>query len=147
MALPTTLYQISLVTAAVVKLITLLHPQSVSQHRPANTPSNMADQESSKPAEGAATGGGGDLTGSDIWGDDQVDSDLPSEVLELSTDQLRTRVRMMESNIRVMKQEKNRLAQDITKQDAFIKDNVDKIKLNKTLPYLVANVVEVRSVP
>ena len=104
----------------------------------------MADQESSKPAEGAATGGGSDLTGADIWGDDQVDSDLPSEIMELSTDQLRTRVRMMESNIRVMKQEKNRLAQDITKQDALIKDNVDKIKLNKTLPYLVANVVEVR---
>jgi 26S proteasome regulatory subunit T5 len=112
------------------------------------TPKNfaaMSDHESSKPVEGAASGGGDDLTGADIWGDEQAESDLPSEILELSTDQLRTRVRMLESNIRVMKQEKNRLAQDITKQDAFIKDNVDKIKLNKTLPYLVANVVEVRS--
>lgn len=43
-----------------------------------------------------------------------------------------------------MKQERARLISDMKKQDAIIKDNKEKVKLNRTLPYLVANVVEVR---
>ena len=129
----------------------------------------MASQEPSKPVEAGATGGdideataaaiaaaAGEGTGED--------DDLPAEILELTTEQLRQRVRMMEvrahvsfsagsmplrdaalqGNIRIMKQEKHRLVADMKKQDAIIKDNKEKVKLNRTLPYLVANVVEVR---
>lgn len=53
---------------------------------------------------------------------------------------------MLRNNVRVMRQEEARLRRTAAQLDAKIRDNQEKLKLNKTLPYLVANVVEVLDV-
>jgi 26S proteasome regulatory subunit T5 len=40
-----------------------------------------------------------------------------------------------------MRSDMNRIRHESTQQTAHIKDNKDEIKLNKQLPYLIANVV------
>jgi 26S proteasome regulatory subunit T5 len=54
---------------------------------------------------------------------------------------------MLEGNIRVMKSDENRLKHEVNNYKARITENVDKIKLNKQLPYLVSNVVEILDIP
>ena len=44
----------------------------------------------------------------------------------------------------VMKSEKLRLSHEQNSMKERIKDNADKVKMNKQLPYLVGNIVEVR---
>ena len=50
---------------------------------------------------------------------------------------------MLENEIRVLKDENQRLSLEQTGNKEKVKDNAEKIKLNKQLPYLVGNVVEV----
>lgn len=45
-----------------------------------------------------------------------------------------------------MKSEILRINHDLTATKEKIKENTEKIKVNKTLPYLVSNVIEVRIV-
>jgi ATP-dependent 26S proteasome regulatory subunit len=85
----------------------------------------------------------GGLESGDIWGESAAESGIDPEILELSDEQIKMRTRMLEGNIRVLKSEKSRAMHEIKREEAQIKDNKDKIKLNKTLPYLVGNVVEV----
>ena len=44
-----------------------------------------------------------------------------------------------------MKSEIMRISNELQAQKEKIKENTEKIKVNKTLPYLVSNVVEVRT--
>lgn len=46
----------------------------------------------------------------------------------------------------IMKSEILRINHDLTATKEKIKENTEKIKVNKTLPYLVSNVIEVRVV-
>lgn len=75
-----------------------------------------------------------------VWGDDDI---LTSNILELSSDELTQRIRLIENEIRVMRQQHSRLQHEMGNMNEKIKDNTEKIKLNKQLPYLVANVIEV----
>lgn len=50
---------------------------------------------------------------------------------------------MFDNNIRVMKSEVSRLQHEVAGKQALIKDNNEKIKMNKQLPYLVSNVIEI----
>jgi 26S proteasome regulatory subunit T5 len=68
---------------------------------------------------------------------------LEAQIAELNTEQIQGRIRMFDNNIRVMKSESARLQHELTAKQAMIKDNNEKIKMNKQLPYLVASVVEV----
>ena len=43
----------------------------------------------------------------------------------------------------MLKDESNRLALDLQGDKEKVKENVEKIKMNKQLPYLVGNVVEI----
>lgn len=54
-------------------------------------------------------------------------------------------VRMLDNEIKAMKGEANRLTFEHNNVKDRIKENNEKIKLNKQLPYLVGNVVEVRA--
>lgn len=83
-------------------------------------------------------------TEKDVWGDDDSDS-LDSQIAGWDNDQIKTRTRMLENNIRIMKSETRRLAMEQKAVDDKIAENNEKIKMNKQLPYLVANVVEVSS--
>ena len=83
------------------------------------------------------------LDGSDIWGADALA--MESELAELTTVQIQRRTEMQEGNARHNKATISRLQREIAERKEEVKDNMDKIKTNKVLPYLVANVVEVRS--
>lgn len=75
-----------------------------------------------------------------VWGDDDI---LTDNIRELNADELSQRIRLIENEIRVMKQQQSRLQHEMTSVNDKIKDNTEKIKLNKQLPYLVANVIEI----
>lgn len=89
--------------------------------------------------------------------------DIPEDILSLSTDEILTRIRLIENDIKVrvfpateppnrvecidapqvMKSETLRLQHEQSVMKEKIRDNGEKIKQNKVLPYLVGNVVEV----
>jgi 26S proteasome regulatory subunit T5 len=71
------------------------------------------------------------------------DNEIGSDILLMSADQIQTRNRLLENNIRVMKSEIMRLQHEAATMKERLQDNIEKIKLNKQLPYLVANIVEI----
>ena len=78
---------------------------------------------------------------SEVFGD-AADPFL-EEVSRITNEELRQRVRALDNEIRIMKSDMNRLKHESKQQEAHIKDNKEKIRVNKQLPYLVANVVEI----
>lgn len=73
----------------------------------------------------------------------QQDEELDQEILSLSTQELQTRSKLLDNEIRIFKSELQRLAHEKNVMIEKIKDNKEKIKNNRQLPYLVANVVEI----
>lgn len=65
------------------------------------------------------------------------------EIMSMTSDEIRQRTRLIESDVRVMRSELQRVKHESEAQTDRIKENLDKIKLNKQLPYLVGNIVEV----
>jgi hypothetical protein len=70
--------------------------------------------------------------------------DIPEDVLASTTEDIMTRVRLIENDIKVMRSETLRLQHEQSTMKEKIRDNGEKVKQNKVLPYLVGNVVEVR---
>lgn len=66
------------------------------------------------------------------------------EVSSMSADDVVSRTRLLENEIRIMRLELTRISHEIQSQRDKIRENTEKIKVNKTLPYLVSNVIEVR---
>jgi len=78
-----------------------------------------------------------------IWeGADDLE-DLGAEILRSSTDDIINRTKLLENDIKVMKSEQTRLTHEQNSMKEKIKDNQNKIKMNKQLPYLVGNVLEI----
>lgn len=71
------------------------------------------------------------------------DDELDHEILNLSAQELQTRSKLLDNEIRIFKSELQRLAHEKNVMMEKIKDNKEKIKNNKQLPYLVANIVEI----
>ena len=101
-----------------------------------------------------------DLEGDDIWGDSagetkqaEPEEAAPaaeeSEALEddetrhMTVGELRQRIHLLNNDIRIMKSDVQRITHESRGQRERIRENQEKVKLNKQLPYLVANVVEV----
>ena len=61
----------------------------------------------------------------------------------MSAEEIKQRIRLLDNEIRIMKSDITSIDSESENQRKRIKENVDKIKLNKQLPYLVGNVVEV----
>lgn len=81
------------------------------------------------------------LEDKEIWKD--AESDIPEEILRSSDDDILRRARLIENEAKVLKNEAVRLTHEQNALKERIKENADKIKLNKQLPYLVGNVVEI----
>lgn len=79
-----------------------------------------------------------------IWED--AEESLGEEVLRMGTDEIMSRTRLMDNEIKIMKSEVMRINHELQTQTEKIKDNTEKIKVNKTLPYLVSNVIELLDV-
>jgi 26S proteasome regulatory subunit T5 len=109
-----------------------------------------------------------DLEAADIWGDssaptdgtaanaavappasnqadamDDNENENDDETSTMSTTDLRQRIRLLDNDIRVMKSDVQRIVHESRAQKERTKENNEKIKLNKQLPYLVGNVVEI----
>ncbi|CAL1269562.1 unnamed protein product [Larinioides sclopetarius] len=74
------------------------------------------------------------------------DDAVGEEVLRMSTDEINSRTRLMDNEIKIMKSEVMRISHELQAQKEKIKENNEKIKVNKTLPYLVSNVIELLDV-
>lgn len=74
------------------------------------------------------------------------EQDLPNDVLNATADEIERRTKLIENEIRFMKNENKLLQSDQNAIFARIAENNEKIKLNRQLPYLVGNVVEILEV-
>jgi 26S proteasome regulatory subunit T5 len=77
---------------------------------------------------------------------DDAEDALPEEFNHMSVDAINQRGRLLDNEIRVLKDESIRLSLDQQSLREKIKENKEKIKLNNQLPYLVGNIVEVLDV-
>jgi 26S proteasome regulatory subunit T5 len=88
-------------------------------------------------------GKAGEIKTESVWGVDEEAASMEAQIASLDAAQLNNRTRILETNIKVMRSELNRLGHEVKAQQDKIKDNTEKIKMNKQLPYLVANVIEI----
>ena len=99
----------------------------------------------------AAAAGGGDEESKQAEPPSEADAAAPAaessaeddETRHMSIGELRQRIHLINNDIRVMKSDVQRITHDSRGQRDRIRENQEKVKLNKQLPYLVANVVEV----
>ncbi|GFR42422.1 hypothetical protein Agub_g3326 [Astrephomene gubernaculifera] len=75
--------------------------------------------------------------------DDDTEEALPEEFSYMSAEAIQQRCRLLDNELRVLKDESTRLTLEQDNLKEKIKENKEKIKLNNQLPYLVANIVEV----
>ncbi|XP_033124102.1 26S proteasome regulatory subunit 6A-B [Anneissia japonica] len=85
------------------------------------------------------------LEDKEIWQEDGEES-IGEEVLRMSTDEIISLARLLDNEIKIMKSETMRIQHELQAQKEKIKENTEKIKVNKTLPYLVSNVIELLDV-
>jgi len=69
--------------------------------------------------------------------------ELDDETRSMSISELRQRIHLLDNDIRIMRSDVQRIAHESRGQKERIRENVEKVKLNKQLPYLVGNVVEI----
>lgn len=85
-----------------------------------------------------------DLEGADIWGSSQNNDDtIDDETRSMTLSELRQRIHLLDNDIRVMRSDIQRITHESHAQRDRIRENMEKVKVNKQLPYLVGNVVEV----
>lgn len=72
-----------------------------------------------------------------------TEPELDSEILKSTPEEIMTRTRLLDNEIKIMRSENMTLQHEAAMMRDKIKDNTDKIKNNKQLPFLVANVVEI----
>jgi 26S proteasome regulatory subunit T5 len=90
--------------------------------------------------KGNQGGGDGDAEMEDV--EQEEEDALDPEILSLSTEDIKTRRRLLENDARIMKSEYQRLSHEKATMAEKIKENMEKIANNRQLPYLVGNVVE-----
>ena len=71
------------------------------------------------------------------------DDEIDEEIMSMSTEEIRQRTRHIEEQSRMFNSDIKRLQHETASQKEAIKENQAKIKLNKQLPYLVGNVIEI----
>ncbi|XP_064390353.1 26S proteasome regulatory subunit 6A-B-like [Halichondria panicea] len=75
-----------------------------------------------------------------IWED--AEETIDEEVLRMPTEEIVGRTRLLENDIKIMKSDVSRISHEQQGMKEKIKENTEKIKVSKVLPYLVSNVVE-----
>jgi len=74
------------------------------------------------------------------------EDDIIADMQKMGTNDITARTRLLDNEVRIMKSEIMRLQHEMQAQKDKIKENTEKIKVNKTLPFLVANVIEILDV-
>ncbi|XP_060178912.1 26S proteasome regulatory subunit 6A homolog isoform X1 [Lycium barbarum] len=70
-------------------------------------------------------------------------SNFEDELYNMSTDDIIRASRLLDNELRILKEEVQRTNLELDSFKEKIKENQEKIKLNKQLPYLVGNIVEI----
>ena len=86
-----------------------------------------------------------ELGGDDaIWdaGDDGLEA-LDAEILACEPDEILARARLIANEARALRDEATRLTHEKRSAEERLTDNREKIKMNRQLPYLVSNIVEI----
>jgi 26S proteasome regulatory subunit T5 len=73
---------------------------------------------------------------------DQAEDDVDQEILAMSAEDILMRVRLLDDECKIMKSEISRMEHETLSMQERIKENNERLKMHKQLPYLVANVVE-----
>ena len=71
------------------------------------------------------------------------DIEIDEDILRMSTEDLQHRTRLLTSEIGIMRSELRTATSEMTQMNDKIKENSEKIKVFKVLPYLVSTVVEI----
>eukprot|EP01097_Dermamoeba_algensis_P004246 TRINITY_DN2805_c0_g1_i2.p1 TRINITY_DN2805_c0_g1~~TRINITY_DN2805_c0_g1_i2.p1 ORF type:complete len:430 (-),score=131.36 TRINITY_DN2805_c0_g1_i2:87-1376(-) len=79
--------------------------------------------------------------------ENKPDVELPSDILNAPNDEILRLAKIMENEAKYLKGEITRMLHEQKREKEKIKENNEKIKLNKQLPYLVGNVVEILDLP
>eukprot|EP00186_Timspurckia_oligopyrenoides_P001661 CAMPEP_0182451400 /NCGR_PEP_ID=MMETSP1172-20130603/43697_1 /TAXON_ID=708627 /ORGANISM="Timspurckia oligopyrenoides, Strain CCMP3278" /LENGTH=426 /DNA_ID=CAMNT_0024649171 /DNA_START=36 /DNA_END=1316 /DNA_ORIENTATION=+ len=85
-------------------------------------------------------------TGGDGSGVDDV-LEISPEILNADANEILQRSRLLDTEVKVYKSEAQRLTHEKAHMTERIKENADKVKMHKQLPYLVGNIVEILSTP
>ncbi|POW00423.1 hypothetical protein PSTT_13141, partial [Puccinia striiformis] len=109
------------------------------QQQPSSSKSSNNDE--INPQQSSSSSEGKDATTEDVKMD--AEPELDPEILKASPEEIMTRTRLLDNEIKIMRSENLTLSHEATMMLDKIKDNTDKIKNNKQLPFLVANVVEI----
>ena len=80
----------------------------------------------------------------DASGSEMGNNDI--DLSKMTVEEIISRNRLLENEIRIMKSETLRLQHEAGTMKGRLQDNIEKVKLNKQLPYLVSNVVEILNV-
>ncbi|CDI81944.1 26S protease regulatory subunit 6a, putative [Eimeria acervulina] len=81
------------------------------------------------------------MDSAEVWGEEDG---VTAEVANLTAAELRMRTSLVDSELKYFKSEANKLKFELNNMQERIKEAIEKIRLNKQLPYLVGSVVEVR---
>ena len=81
-----------------------------------------------------------------LWWDEAEQDGIREEVLKMSTEEIIQRTRLLDSEIKIMKSEVLWVTHELQAMKNKTKENIEKIKVNKTLPYLVSNIIELLDV-
>jgi len=79
-----------------------------------------------------------------IW--KNIEEDLGEDILKMSVNEIVSRTKLLDNEINIMRSESLRISHELQSMKEKIKENAEKIKVNKTLPYLVSNVIELLDV-
>ncbi|KAF9267337.1 26S proteasome subunit P45 [Marasmius fiardii PR-910] len=112
-------------------------------NQPSSNPEKQPDSSTSPPKEPSQQDAAMDTAPDQI---EETWDDIPEDIMSLSTDDILTRIRLIDNDIKVMRSETLRLQHEQNVMKEKIRDNGEKIKQNKVLPYLVGNVIEILDV-
>ncbi|KAL7535421.1 hypothetical protein ACHAXR_006476 [Thalassiosira sp. AJA248-18] len=107
-----------------------------------------APDKNDKPSDAAAGNGGGASSEETKEDNDPAqnaeDEDMiDDETAAMSIAELRQRIQLIDNEVRIFRSDIQRIQHESRGQRERIRENIEKVKLNKQLPYLVGNVVEV----
>ena len=80
----------------------------------------------------------------DVWGDD---GDVLKDLDSMTNEEIAEKTKQFQNNVKIMKRETTSLTHQLKNVNLQIEDNEKKVKMNKQLPHLVSNFIELLDLP
>ena len=94
-------------------------------------------------ASSSSAAAGVEESKSDDPAEEEDDMMIDDETAAMSIAELRQRIQLIDNEVRIFRSDIQRIQHESRAQRERIRENIEKVKLNKQLPYLVGNVVEI----